>query len=64
MATVFNRGCATTRWRRRTSCRSCGSDENDQRGYVMPPERSLDIDTPLDVAFAEFLLERGIKERR
>jgi CMP-N-acetylneuraminic acid synthetase len=36
-------------------------DENDQLGYAMPPERSLDIDTPLDVAFAEFLLQRGLK---
>lgn len=25
-------------------------------GYVMPPDRGLDIDTPLDLAFAEFLL--------
>lgn len=29
----------------------------DVRGYVMPAERSLDIDTPLDLAFARFLLE-------
>jgi CMP-N,N'-diacetyllegionaminic acid synthase len=28
----------------------------DVRGYVMPAERSLDIDTPLDLAFAEFRL--------
>ena len=28
------------------------------RGYEMPPERSFDIDTPRDLAFAEFLLER------
>ncbi len=28
----------------------------DQRAYVMPAERSYDIDTPRDLAFAEFLL--------
>ena len=30
----------------------------DCRGYEMPAERSFDIDTPRDLAFAEFLLER------
>lgn len=30
----------------------------DQRGYVMPPERSHDVDTTEDLAFAGFLLER------
>jgi CMP-N-acetylneuraminic acid synthetase len=34
-------------------------DESDQLGYVMPPERSHDIDTPQDLAFARFLLESG-----
>lgn len=33
--------------------------EDDCRGYVMPPERSYDVDTPRDLAFAEFLLERA-----
>ena len=31
----------------------------DAAAHVMPAERSLDIDTPLDLAFAEFLLARG-----
>jgi CMP-N,N'-diacetyllegionaminic acid synthase len=31
----------------------------DVRGYEMPASRSFDIDTPRDLAFAEFLLERG-----
>jgi CMP-N,N'-diacetyllegionaminic acid synthase len=31
---------------------------DDVRGYPMPRERSHDIDTPTDLAFAEFLLER------
>ena len=31
----------------------------DVRGYPMPPERSHDIDTPLDMEFARFLVERG-----
>lgn len=30
---------------------------DDVRGYEMPPERSLDVDTPLDLAFARYLLE-------
>jgi N-acylneuraminate cytidylyltransferase len=32
--------------------------EDDCRGYEMPPERSFDIDTPRDLAFAQFLLQR------
>lgn len=32
---------------------------DDCRGYVMPPERSVDINDPIDLAFAQFLLERG-----
>lgn len=31
---------------------------DDVRGYPMPPERSLDIDTERDLEFARFLLER------
>lgn len=31
----------------------------DVRGYPMPRARSLDINTDLDLAFAEFLLQRG-----
>jgi CMP-N-acetylneuraminic acid synthetase len=31
---------------------------DDVRGFRMPAERSHDIDTPLDLAFAEFLIER------
>lgn len=30
----------------------------DVRGYPMPPERSLDIDTAVDLEFARFLFER------
>ncbi|MGI8512762.1 MAG: cytidylyltransferase domain-containing protein [Solirubrobacteraceae bacterium] len=36
---------------------------DDVRGYPMPAERSYDVDTPLDLAFAEFLIERGSGER-
>jgi len=31
----------------------------DVRGYPMPGERSHDVDTPLDLAYAEFLIERN-----
>lgn len=30
-------------------------DPEDQRGYVMPPERSFDIDTPRDLALARLM---------
>jgi CMP-N-acetylneuraminic acid synthetase len=33
-------------------------DDGDTRGYEMPQERSYDIDTPRDLAFAEFLVGR------
>jgi CMP-N-acetylneuraminic acid synthetase len=36
-----------------------GLEADDVRGYEMPPERSFDIDTPEDLRFAEFLVERG-----
>jgi CMP-N,N'-diacetyllegionaminic acid synthase len=36
-----------------------GLEAEDIRGYEMPPERSFDIDTERDVAFAEFLVQRG-----
>jgi CMP-N-acetylneuraminic acid synthetase len=36
-----------------------GLDADDVRGFEMPAERSFDIDTPRDLAFAEFLVERG-----
>ena len=36
-----------------------GLEAEDVRGYEMPAERSFDIDTARDLAFAEFLVERG-----
>ena len=36
-----------------------GLEADDVRGYEMPPERSFDIDTGRDLAFAEFLVARG-----
>jgi CMP-N-acetylneuraminic acid synthetase len=36
-----------------------GLEADDVRGYEMPVERSFDIDTELDLAFAQFLVERG-----
>ena len=32
-------------------------------GYVMPPERSVDIDSPLDWQWGEFLMEQQNKEK-
>lgn len=34
--------------------------EDGTQAYVMPPERSVDIDTPLDFAFAQALLANGL----
>jgi CMP-N-acetylneuraminic acid synthetase len=34
-------------------------EAGDVRGYEMPPERSLDIDMPLDLEFARFLVDSG-----
>ena len=36
-----------------------GLEAADVRGFEMPPERSFDIDTLEDLAFAEFLVSRG-----
>ncbi|MGE5272778.1 MAG: cytidylyltransferase domain-containing protein [Verrucomicrobiota bacterium] len=36
-----------------------GLEAEDVRGYEMPRERSFDIDTAQDLAFAEFLVQRG-----
>jgi CMP-N,N'-diacetyllegionaminic acid synthase len=36
-----------------------GLQAEDVRGYEMPAERSFDIDTADDLAFAEFLVEQG-----
>jgi CMP-N-acetylneuraminic acid synthetase len=36
-----------------------GLEADDVRGYEMPPERAFDIDTELNLAFAQFLVERG-----
>jgi CMP-N,N'-diacetyllegionaminic acid synthase len=44
-------------FRREAAERGLAAD--DVRGYEMPPERSFDIDTPEDLRFAEFLVERG-----
>lgn len=33
----------------------------DMRGYVMPPERSVDINIEQDLLFAEFVMERAAK---
>jgi len=36
-----------------------GLQAEDVRGYEMPRERSFDIDTAEDLAFAEFMVQRG-----
>lgn len=43
-------------------CASLGERDSlfggDMCGYIMPPERSIDLDSPLDFAVAELLLQR------
>jgi N-acylneuraminate cytidylyltransferase len=36
---------------------------NETIGYVMPEERSLDIDTEFDILIVDFLLKRRMCER-
>jgi CMP-N,N'-diacetyllegionaminic acid synthase len=38
-----------------------GLEAEDVRGYEMPRERSFDIDTAEDLAFAQFLVEQGMR---
>lgn len=55
---LFVRNCAVYVAQRRTI--DAGAIVGaDCRGLVMPRERSLDINEPIDLAFAEFLLARG-----
>jgi CMP-N,N'-diacetyllegionaminic acid synthase len=45
---------------RRETIDAGGLVSDDVLGFRMPPERSHDIDTELDLAFAEFLVQAGI----
>lgn len=47
-------------WRRSALFASDGIINPDTRLYVMPEERSVDIDSELDFAFVEFVLSRGL----
>jgi CMP-N,N'-diacetyllegionaminic acid synthase len=55
---VFVRNCAVYAIRRHV-IEAGAIIGPDCRGLLMPRERSLDINEPLDLAFAEFLLARG-----
>ena len=35
----------------------------DTRGYVMDPESSIDVDTPLDMKIASLLMQERLNER-
>ena len=54
---VFVRNCAVYATRREVIDKGLVIG-NDCRGYVMPRERSLDINEELDLMFAEFLLNK------
>jgi CMP-N-acetylneuraminic acid synthetase len=55
---VYVRNCAVYATRRASIDRGQVIGD-DCRGYVMPRERSLDINEEMDLLFAEFLLARG-----
>lgn len=60
---LYRRNCAI--YLTKTSVVENGSlVGNDSRAYIMPADRSIDINTPTDFAFAEFLLERNRHENR
>ena len=58
-------GAVDVVWRRRVSeTREAGKlfwGWGDMRGYVMPVERSVDLDSELDFALAELLMQRRIE---
>ncbi len=60
LPTIYVRNCSVYATRRATIDRGEVIGD-DCRGYVMPRERSLDINEELDLQFAEFLLSRGDK---
>jgi CMP-N-acetylneuraminic acid synthetase len=58
LPTIYARNCSVYVTRRRAI--DAGQVIGDDcRGYVMPRERSLDINEELDLQFAEFLVSRG-----
>ncbi|MGD9722087.1 MAG: hypothetical protein AB7O59_12405 [Pirellulales bacterium] len=58
LPTIYVRNCSVYVTRRGAIDRGQVIGD-DCRGYVMPRERSLDINEELDLQFAEFLLSRG-----
>lgn len=55
---IYVRNCSVYSTRRETVERGTLIGD-DSRGYVMPRERSLDINEEIDLLFAEFLLSRA-----
>lgn len=58
LTTIYVRNCSVYATRRSSIDRGQVIGD-DCRGYVMPRERSLDINDEVDLAFAEFLLARS-----
>lgn len=55
---IFVRNCSVYVSRRSVFFEHHQIVGRDMRGYVMPPERSVDINTEQDLLFAEFVLSR------
>ncbi|MCX7700669.1 MAG: acylneuraminate cytidylyltransferase family protein [Gemmataceae bacterium] len=51
------------RWDHFSRHRNIYADRERTYGLVMPDEYSIEIDSPINLAFAEFLVERGIVDR-
>jgi CMP-N,N'-diacetyllegionaminic acid synthase len=57
----FDCNAAVYVWQRDTFMENANVFYDDTQLYVMPPERSHDIDTPLDFDFVELVLSRNSK---
>jgi CMP-N,N'-diacetyllegionaminic acid synthase len=57
----FDCNAAVYVWQRDTFMENANVFYDDTQLYVMPPERSHDIDTPLDFEFVELVLSRNSK---
>jgi CMP-N-acetylneuraminic acid synthetase len=60
---IYVRNCSVYATRRRVLLEQRQIIGDDCRGYLMPEERSLDINTERDLSFAEFLLARRGERR-
>jgi CMP-N,N'-diacetyllegionaminic acid synthase len=56
---TMNAALYLMRWDHMKEHRHIYRDRENTYGYVMPPEHSIEIDTPMDLHMVEFLVEKG-----